>query len=110
MPKKGNIIYLRKEGRWEGRYPKDKANGKTRYGYIFGKTFEEVESKINEITAYSSKLSTASGTSFESLSMEWLIAQKPQLITDGRTTCPATTEGLIVSPIYIAFFTGSLNF
>lgn len=42
-------------------------------------TVEEVESKINEITAYSSKLSTARGTSFESLSMEWLIAQKPQL-------------------------------
>jgi integrase len=79
MPKKENNIYLRKDGRWEGRYPKDKTNGKTRYGYIFGKTFEEVESKINEITAYSSKLSTASGTSFESLSMEWLIAQKPQL-------------------------------
>ena len=76
MPKKGNNIYLRKDGRWEGRYPKDKMNGKTRYGYIFGKTFGEVESKINEIAAYSSKLSTDSGTSFESLSMEWLVAQK----------------------------------
>lgn len=70
MPKKGNNIYLRKDGHWEGRYPKDKTNGKT---------FEEVESKINEIAAYSSKLSTDSGTSFESLSMEWLVAQKPQL-------------------------------
>ena len=39
----------------------------------------EMLEQINEIAAYSSKLSTDSGTSFESLSMEWLVAQKPQL-------------------------------
>lgn len=79
MPKRGNNIYLRKDGRWEGRYPKDKTNGKTQYGYIFGKTFEEVESKISEILTHTVKLSATSNISFESLSVEWLKAQKPQL-------------------------------
>ena len=41
--RRGENIYKRKDGRWEGRYKKGyKANGKIKYGYIYGKTFTEV--------------------------------------------------------------------
>lgn len=43
MPKKGENIYRRKDGRWEGRYIKGyHADGKARYGYVYGKTYSEV--------------------------------------------------------------------
>ena len=35
MPRKGENIYKRKDGRWEGRYIRDRVNGKVKYGYVF---------------------------------------------------------------------------
>ena len=47
MPKKGENIYKRKDGRWEGRYIRSHdANGKAEYGYIYGKTYSEVKQKL----------------------------------------------------------------
>lgn len=43
MPKRGENIYKRKDGRWEVRYKNGyKANGKTRYTSVYGKTYSEV--------------------------------------------------------------------
>ncbi len=79
MPKKGNNIYLRKDGCLEGQYLREKTNDSIRCGYTFGKTFEDVESRISENTTCALKFSATSGASFENLSIEWLITQKPQL-------------------------------
>lgn len=39
MPRKGENIYKRKDGRWEARYVKGcTTEGKTAYGYCYGKT------------------------------------------------------------------------
>ena len=39
MPKKGENIYKRKDGRWEGRYIRCyDTDGKAKYGYVYGKT------------------------------------------------------------------------
>lgn len=47
MPKKGENIYKRKDGRWEGRYIRSRdVNGKAEYGYIYGKTYSEVKQKL----------------------------------------------------------------
>lgn len=46
MSRQGENIYKRKDGRWEGRYIKDYVNGKTKYGYVFAKTYKEVKSKL----------------------------------------------------------------
>lgn len=51
MPRQGKNIYLRKDGRWEGRYQKDKTDGKTKYCYVFGKTYEETELKLDAVKA-----------------------------------------------------------
>lgn len=45
--RKGENIYLRKDGRWEGRYSKGRGNnGRLKYGYIYGKTYTEVKQKL----------------------------------------------------------------
>lgn len=47
MPRKGENIYKRKNGRWEGRYIKSRNNqNKSKYGYVYGKTYKEVKSKL----------------------------------------------------------------
>lgn len=40
MPNKGENIYKRKDGRWEGRYIRGrKENGAALYGYVYGKSY-----------------------------------------------------------------------
>ena len=47
MSRKGENIYKRKDGRWEGRYKKGtSANGRTLYGSCYGKTYREVKEKL----------------------------------------------------------------
>ena len=46
MSKKGENIYKRKDGRWEARYIKGyRPDGKTYYGYAYGKTYREAKNK-----------------------------------------------------------------
>ncbi|HCM89725.1 MULTISPECIES: site-specific integrase [Vagococcus] len=50
MSRRGENIYKRKDGRWEGRYKKGrKDNGKLKYGYVYGKTYKETKIKLNEL-------------------------------------------------------------
>ncbi len=42
---RGENIYKRSDGRWEGRYIKDRIGEKAVYGYVYGKSFEEVREK-----------------------------------------------------------------
>lgn len=79
MPRQGKNIYLRKDGRWEGRYQKEKVNGKRKYGYVFGRTYEEVEQTLIAVKAEAQAPKSLSSFLFENVSLEWLDAQKPQL-------------------------------
>ena len=50
MPRKGENIYKRKDGRWEGRFRKYRdANGKIKYGYVYARSYTEVKIKLNKI-------------------------------------------------------------
>ena len=50
MARRGENIYHRKDGRWEGRYKIGWDNqGKRKYGYIYGKSYSEVKQKMSEI-------------------------------------------------------------
>lgn len=42
MAKRGENIYQRKNGRWEGKYVRGRADGRIRYGYLTGSSYEEV--------------------------------------------------------------------
>lgn len=79
MPRQGNNIYLRKDGRWEGRYAKGRVDGKISYGYVFGKTYEDAEQKRTAAMDTSSAVPSKPESTFEAVSWEWLRIQKPEL-------------------------------
>ena len=48
MARRGENIYKRKDGRYEGRYIKAYSiDGKAKNGYVYGKTYSEVKEKLN---------------------------------------------------------------
>lgn len=50
MARKGENIFYRKDGRWEVRYVKERDySGKNIYGYVYGKTYQEVKNKRTEV-------------------------------------------------------------
>lgn len=52
MTNKGENIYKRKDGRWEGRYIKSRnGSGKIIYGSVYGKKYSEVKDKLVMIKA-----------------------------------------------------------
>ena len=54
MSRKGENIYKRKDGRWEGRYKKGTAdNGKIIYGSCYGKSYREVKVKLEHASGKS---------------------------------------------------------
>ena len=56
MPLKGENIYKRKDGRWEGRYIRFyDENEKAKYGYVYAKTYVEVKQKLLEKKAAASR-------------------------------------------------------
>ena len=47
MARKGENIYKRKDGRWEGRYGAGRLpDGRARYRSVYGKTYREVKEKL----------------------------------------------------------------
>ena len=49
MAKRGENIYHRADGRWEGRYAAGlKSNGKTKYASVYGKTYREVKANLEK--------------------------------------------------------------
>lgn len=76
MAKRGENIYKRKDGRWEGRYIKErKIDGKIHYGYIYSRKYLEVKQKLMLLKADSLREpefhSTYTGTLAEWLNV-WL--------------------------------------
>ena len=50
MARRGENIYKRKDGRWEGRYMKGRRlNNQIYYGYVYARTFKEVREKLSLI-------------------------------------------------------------
>lgn len=63
MPRKGENIFKRADGRWEGRFIKDHIAGKAVYGYLYGKSYKEVkEKKTTAIAELSTKPAQFSGS------------------------------------------------
>jgi Site-specific recombinase XerD len=73
MPRHGENIYKRQDGRWEGRYIQCyEINGKAKYLSIYGKTHKEVKAllKIRETNVSFQKQTSV--TTMEHLCLEWL--------------------------------------
>ena len=74
MSRKGENIYKRKDGRWEGRYKKGRtACGRTLYGSCYGKTYRETKEKLEMCKQKTPAESTRrSIKQFETYCDEWL--------------------------------------
>ncbi|MBO0457184.1 site-specific integrase [Enterococcus hulanensis] len=84
---RGENIYFRKDGRWEGRYAVGrKNNGKIKYGYVYGKSYQEVESRLLPLKQAAKKMLQLYGESLM-LYEEWISKWK-RLI---QTTVKAST-------------------
>ena len=87
MPKRGDNIYKRKDGRWEGRYKKYDSNGSVKWGYVYAKSYKEVKLKLQSV--YSPSVQSGSPDSeaeiiqpadcFESIALEWLSCIQAQI-------------------------------
>lgn len=76
MSKRGENIYKRKDGRWEGRYIRSHdANGKAEYGYIYGKTYSEVKQNLLKMKVLPQQRSEKQGNkaiTYSQLLDDWL--------------------------------------
>ncbi len=78
MPRKGENIYKRKDGRWEARYIKDRSsNGKAIYGYVYAKSYYEVKNKVANIA--NTPKENEEKILFSELADNWLKAEKQHL-------------------------------
>lgn len=49
MSRKGESIFKRKDGRWEGRYIKNRdLQGKAIYGYVYGNSYKKAKEKMHQ--------------------------------------------------------------
>lgn len=82
MPRTGENIYKRKDGRWEGRYIKDRLpSGKAVLGYVYARSYKEVKEKLN-LAITGKKCSSGRRTTaptFAELSDQWLNSQKARV-------------------------------
>lgn len=85
MPRKGENIYKRKDGRWEGRYIKSRLKtGKALYGYVYSKSYRDVKAKLaqaissNNCTIQDNSLNNGV-ESFGNYAAAWLSIRRAQV-------------------------------
>ncbi len=89
MPRKGENIYARKDGRWEGRFIKGRdAKGRYCYGYVYARTYREAKEKLiqkksrlnnNEIEKQTISHLAVRKLVFGTLIEEWIHKLRPQI-------------------------------
>ena len=78
MPRKGENIRKRKDGRWEARYEKCRdQNGRIQYGYLYGRTYEAVKQKKLDILCQNNPQKFCGKRYvFRNLSEEWMLSMR----------------------------------
>lgn len=87
MSRRGENIYKRKDGRWEGRYIKEHKNKKIQYGYVYAGSYKEVKEKLIKTINHAEKMSDSESVEqpqlkddyFQIIAKEWLDSVKPRL-------------------------------
>ena len=74
MPRRGENIYQRKDGRWEGRYIAGRRlDGKAIYKSVYAGTYQKVKQKLNdEKTRLTEQRAASCHMTFNALCLEWL--------------------------------------
>lgn len=87
MPRKGENIYKRKDGRWEGRYIKGRnQKGKAIYGYLYAKSYREVKNKMKSVLPHQNEsqmettyINRSSSITFNTLISNWLETRRAHI-------------------------------
>lgn len=86
MPRKGENIYKRKDGRWEGRYIKGRTpEGKAQYGYLYAYNYYDLKQKLRKRMQEQkeqpeiNKSPVGDAVTFKMISETWLNSAKPQI-------------------------------
>lgn len=82
MPRTGENIYKRKDGRWEGRYMKGhQPSGKVAYGYVYAHSYKEARAKLKAAMQGNKPVSRRKmpGTTFGELSGQWLQSKQARV-------------------------------
>ncbi len=84
MSRRGENIFKRKDGRWEARYIiGHELSGKTRYGFCYGKTYQEAKAKVAQVKAAlinNTPIPTVKNRQrFSFFCEEWLRFRRPQI-------------------------------
>lgn len=83
MPKRGQLVYHRKDGLWEARYIKSiDIDGKKKYGSVYAHTCKEVKEKRENVSCkinISSPLPTPQNISLIQLANEYLLVLKSRI-------------------------------
>lgn len=96
MARKGENIYKRKDGRWEGRYIKEYRNGKAKYGYVYAPDYAEVKARLKELSAERDK---EKEITFQHVSIDWLESIRPRL----KEQSVIMYENLLINHLYPEF-------
>lgn len=102
MPRKGENIYKRKDGRWEGRYIKSREGVKTKYGYVYDRTYMGVKQRLSEIkTGQIDKKNENlnSNITIKSISEQWILEKKATLKYSSYIKYRNTLEHYIIPHI-----------
>lgn len=76
MPRRGEGIYKRKDGRWEARYIHHYEDGKAKYRSAYGASYAEVKAKRSAQAAFAKPIASSvdkEKSTFKEPSEDWLL-------------------------------------
>lgn len=77
MARRGENIYKRKDGRWEGRYKCGfTSDGKAKYRSVYGHSYAEVKAKLAPLKVAAPAMTTSCQMTVKEIFSEWLSAVK----------------------------------
>lgn len=79
MSRRGENIYKRKDGRWEGRYIKEYIDSKAKYASVYAQSYLEVKNKLILAKSNFETENNVDCESFGFYAEKWLSEMKPQI-------------------------------
>ena len=102
MSRKGENIYKRKDGRWEGRFLKHIPGEKPRFGYVYARSYREVREKLRDAAAQWKEQPVAQKGEplrFRNVVQAWEQQTFPQIKESSRVKYHTTAEKYLLPTI-----------
>lgn len=80
MARKGENIYKRKDGRWEGRYIKGRRpDGRAVYASVYASTYQEVKNRLQKESAKINNQNIIFPYTFDQVVQQWMFLMRPKI-------------------------------